>query len=381
MQLSPLLEHNISFDRIELNIIDIPLKSGFQSGIGVRKTRKALIIKWQDADGRVGYGECSCRQDPYYSAEYLAGVVDMIQRFIVPNLRPHQTYRDLWMLFRKIRGWNFGKAAVESAIFQIARQKRDYSLESDLQTQAISAVPVGISLGIYTDKGEIEEVVHQSIEAGYRRLKFKIAPFVDTTLFDHIWPLLAQHQIYTSFDANGSYYAKDLDAFAYFTEAFDTMIEQPFSPSRFDVLLEAKQRFPSLKICFDEELKSIGDVMKLHQLGLLDEVNLKMGRVGGLINSLEILNYCHQEDISCWIGGMFETGIGRWLNLELASFLPQARAHDLSPSLRYFVEDIISPSVHMNNGLVDMTKRTDSEVIPELIDKYRIDHLIFDSKN
>ncbi|MEM7374948.1 MAG: o-succinylbenzoate synthase [Bacteroidota bacterium] len=380
MQHSPLLDQEISFDRIELNIIDIPLKSGFQSGIGVRKTRKALIIKWQDADGRIGYGECSCRQDPYYSAEYLAGVVDMIQRFIVPNLKAHQTYRDVWMLFRKIRGWNFAKAAVESAIFQVARQESGYSLSTDLQGARIQQVPVGISLGIYTDKGAIEEVVMESIEAGYQRLKFKIAPFVDTRLFDHIRPLLDRHQVYTSFDANGSYYAKDLDAFAYFVEAFDTVIEQPFSPSRFDVLLEAKKRFPQLKICFDEELKSIGNLMKLHKLGMLDEVNLKMGRVGGLINSLEILNYCHQEEIPCWIGGMFETGIGRWLNLELASFLPHARAHDLSPSLRYFVEDIIHPSVQMQHGYVDMTKREESQVLPELIQKYRIDHLIFDCK-
>ena len=115
--------------------------------------------------------------------------------------------------------------------------------------------------------------------------------------------------------------------------------------SRFDVYLAAKKKLPNLKVCFDEEVKSMGDVIKLHKLGVLDELNLKVGRVGGITNSIEILQYCYEHQIPCWIGGMFETGIGRLLNLQFASYLPKAAAHDLSPSQRYFMQDIIDPDV------------------------------------
>ena len=114
------------------------------------------------------------------------------------------------------------------------------------------------------------------------------------------------------------------------------------------MILKAKQENPDVFICYDEEIKSLGDLIKLHHLGVLDEVNLKVGRVGGVMKSIEIIQYCTKHNIPCWIGGMFETGIGRTLNLRMASYLPNARAHDLSPSDRYFLEDIVAPNVEMN---------------------------------
>ena len=227
-------------------------------------------------------------------------------------------------------------------------------------------------MGIYQNKHEMKEAVEKNIAAGYRRLKFKISPHVDTTAFDFVNPLLFDSNAVISFDANGSFSHTDLDHFFYFVNTYDTVIEQPFAPSRFDVYLAAKERFPSLKVCFDEEVKSIGDLIKLHQLGAIDELNLKVGRVGGIHNSIEILQYCYKHKIPCWIGGMFETGIGRLLNLQFASYLPNATAHDLSPSARYFLQDIIDPPVTMSEGYVDIAESKKCKIIPELLEKFTI---------
>jgi O-succinylbenzoate synthase len=173
-----------------------------------------------------------------------------------------------------------------------------------------------------------------------------------------------------SFDANGSYGFSDLEKMEYFIKNYDAYIEQPTAPSRFDVFMEAKKMFPTLKVCFDEEVKDMGDLVKLHSLNVLDELNLKIGRVGGIMNSIEMLNYCYENDIQCWIGGMFETGVGRLQNLELAAYLPNAAAHDLSPSSRYFKEDIIAPQIEMKNGFINVEKAILNEAIQEKIDKY-----------
>ena len=45
---------------------------------------------------------------------------------------------------------------------------------------------------------------------------------------------------------------------------------------------------------------------------------------------------------------MFETGVGRTQNLRVAACLPQAAAHDLSPSSRYFSRDVIQEPIKMN---------------------------------
>lgn len=370
-QINYMIHTQISLQKLELFSLDLPQKSVFKSGIGIRKSKETLIVKWTDAEGRVGYGECSCRPDPYYSAEFLASTKLLIQHFIVPYLKASQSYNDVLLIMKKIRGWNFTKSAVESAMFQIIKQVNpDFQLSEKLKSSKIDDVPVGISLGIYTDFAEMKAVVEQAIDEGYKRVKFKISPFVDTKLFDKINPLLFDNQVYVSFDANGSYDYQDLGKMAYFVNTYDAYIEQPTAPSRYYVFAEAKKIYPTMKVCFDEEVKNMGDLVKLKSLNVIDELNLKVGRVGGISNSIEILNYCYENDIPCWIGGMFETGIGRLQNLELAQFLPNATAHDLSPSSRYFKEDIIAPEIEMKNGFINVEKALQNQAIQETIDKY-----------
>jgi len=368
-----LFKQNISLKSIQLIQLNLPQLNSFKSGIGIRKSREALIIVWEDQDGTKGYGECSARPDPYYSDEFTEGAIALVQKFIIPFLKKNQTFGDLFQLLKKIRGWNFTKAAVEAAALQVIEKNTGLSPFVMMKNKPLAEVPVGISLGLYSDLEEMEKVVKDALQTGYRRLKFKISPEVRTDFFDKINPSMFEADTYVSFDANGSFDEKDLDLLGYFVKTYNSMIEQPFAPGRFDVLLKGKQQLPSIFICFDEEIKSIGDLIKLHQLGVLDEVNLKVGRVGGIINSLEIIQYCAQHQIPCWIGGMFETGIGRMLNLRVASYLPDARAHDLSPSDRYFVEDIIQPGVQMNNGRVDIKSLEYCKIDSALIEKYTID--------
>jgi len=370
MTYKTLVEQTISLQEIVLHKIDLPQRNSFTSGIGKRKSREALIIKWVDMEGRVGFGECACRPDPYYSAEYLNAAIDLIQKFIIPLLKPYQTYGEVLDILKRIRGWNFTKGAVEAAIFQIAQLQSGFDLSTSIHATPIADVPVGISIGIYKDKMECYDVVQQAIEDGFQRLKFKISPTVDTDVFDYINPLLFDHKIHTGFDANGSFYIPDLDQLTYFVDTYQTIIEQPLPPHRFDVYLAAKKKMPTLRVCADEEVKHIGDLIKLHQLQAIDELNLKVGRVGGITNSIEILNYCHDHGIPCWIGGMFETGIGRLVNLEFASYLPQAKAHDLSPSARYFMEDIIDPEVTMEKGFVNIKALQKCKVQLDVLEKY-----------
>jgi len=372
-----LFNQKISFKSLKLIHLDLPQKEQFVSGIGVRNSREALIVEWEDQNGVTGYGECSCRPDPFYSAEFIEGAIALVKRFVVPFLVKEQTFGDLTILLSKIRGWNFTKAALEMAALQVIEQNTGNSPFDIMKNEPLIEVPVGISLGLYTDYDPMKKAVTNALKTGYKRLKFKISPKVRLDFFDAISPILLETDAYISFDANGSFAENDIETVGYFVKTFKSMIEQPFGPGRFDILLKAKKEFPNLFVCFDEEIKSIGDLIKLHHLGVLDEVNLKLGRVGGVMKSIQIVDYCTEHDIPCWIGGMFETGIGRMLNLQMASYLPEARAHDLSPSDRYFLEDLIQPGVKMNNGYVDMKSLKDCEIKRELIDKYTLDSYLF----
>jgi O-succinylbenzoate synthase len=72
-------------------------------------------------------------------------------------------------------------------------------------------------------------------------------------------------------------------------------------------------------------------------------VNIKPGRVGGFTASLAIHDFCQAQGIPVWCGGMFESGVGRAYNVALASLPNFTMPGDLSPSSRYWTQDVVDP--------------------------------------
>lgn len=377
-----LLQQHISLKKIEATRLDIPQKITFTSGIGVRKSKDTLVIRWEDIEGNIGYGEVSCRPDPYFSAEFLDASLRLLEKFVFPFLQKTQTYGDLIRLLSRIRGWNFTKAGVETAAFNILREQGKVDMEGMLGRTPSERVPVGISLGIYDDPGEFREVIQESIGQGYQRLKFKISPNSKTANFEAVNDLLFDSGRQLGFDANGSFRTEKLETLGYFVNTYPTAaIEQPTPPRHYELFLKALELFPDLKVCWDEEVENLGDLIKLHQLGTIDELNLKPGRVGGPAESIAIMCYCAEHNIPIWNGGMFESGIGRLQNLLYASFMPGTKAHDLSPSSRYFDKDLITPAVTMDDGFIVVEKTKACEVLPDRIEEFSTDRIDYTPKS
>jgi O-succinylbenzoate synthase len=86
-------------------------------------------------------------------------------------------------------------------------------------------------------------------------------------------------------------------------------------------------------------------------------VNIKPGRVGGFSESIAIHDIAEQAGVTVWCGGMFESGIGRAYNVALASLPNFHLPGDLSPSARYWAQDIVSPEWTMSDdGFVDVPR-------------------------
>ena len=361
------LQRTAEFQALELRIVDLPQRSSFQSGIGRRNSRQALLVGWHGANGLIGYGECSCRPDPYYSAEFLDAAALLIERFVAPKLRDGLSYEELLALLGRIRGWPFTRAAVEFAFHDYLWQRDGESLFDQYAGPRVRQVPVGISLGLQDSPQTLEQTIHEAQSKGYRRLKFKVDPDFRQADFAACRHLLTNDRVY--FDANGTLSPDDLPLLEFLT-SFGNPVEQPFPPHQIEWIERAQGQLPLLRICLDEEVKGLPTLATAHRLHYLDELNLKPGRVGGLAESLRILEYCRQHRIPVWVGGMFETGIGRSFNLHLAALMPDAYAHDLSPSSRYFVEDLLVHPIEMNDdGLIDL-HQIDRTVDLERLEKY-----------
>ncbi len=365
------LDHEIGLERLELLELAVPQLESFRTAIGVRNERRALFVLWFEPGGATaetwGIGECSCRPDPYFNGEFLDGARSVIERFIFPALPRRGTMRDLVEVLGRMRGWHFTAAAVLDAASDLLRRRGVEDPIDSWPHARAERVPVGISLGIFASAGEAVERVGREAAAGYRRIKLKISPRVDREILEQV--RAAFPELHLGFDANGSFGEDGLDLLASLADLEPAAIEQPFAPGRLDLCSELKRRRPDLRVCLDESLTGVGLLAAAHQLNALDEVNLKPGRVGGVLRSLEILDYCRDHRLPAWVGGMFETGVGRAQNLRLASCLPGAEAHDLSPSRRYFTVDVLRRPIEMEAGHVAVPAapvELDEEVVERL---------------
>ena len=94
----------------------------------------------------------------------------------------------------------------------------------------------------------------------------------------------------------------------------------------------------------------------------------------GFASAIAIHDVAQRNNIPVWCGGMLESGIGRAYNVALASLPNFTLPGDLSPSSRYWQQDIVKPEWTMSSdGYVDVPL-----VNPGLgveIDRDRIDDL------
>ncbi len=364
------LNRGVSLEKLELVVVDLPQIKPFRSAIGVRTSRKALIIKWHTKEGSVGYGECSCRPDPFYSHEFVDGAIKVIQEFIFPLLKSATTYGQVLTALSKIRGWNFTKAAIEFAMNNAIKKSTSKGILEAWNRPKLDKVPVGISMGLFNSSQEMVKAIQTAEAEGYKRLKFKINPaYASSNILEH---LQACKHPNLSFDANGSFNQDDFNKLEQFA-SLSYMIEQPFAPGNSYLQAEFEKDNTKLINCPDEEIETLGQLIE--QKDNLSELNIKPGRVGGLFKTIEMIEYCFANNISVWIGGMFETGIGRVQNLQIASFLVDAKAHDQSPSNRYFKKDVLKQPIEMENGFINSSYFLNLKIDEEVFDELTINKL------
>jgi O-succinylbenzoate synthase len=238
------------------------------------------------------------------------------------------------------------KATLVNAVLDAELRRRGESLTSYLGA-ARERVICGVSVGITETADELRAQVDAYLADGYRRIKLKIAPGVD---LDRVAAIRADHpDVLLSVDANAAYTLEDLDVFRALDDLGLLMIEQPLHHE--DLVQHAKlQAQIRTDLCLDESIRSAADAAAALELGACRIVNIKQGRVGGVLEARAVHDVCLRAGVPVWCGGMLETGIGRATNLALAAMPGFTLPNDTSASARYFPEDLTEPFVLDGDG-------------------------------
>ncbi len=333
---------------IELRGIGLPLVRPFRTSFGTETTKECVLVRVETADGAVGWGESVAGPQPGFSEEWNDGVWLAIRDFLAPAVfaAGDVTAEDLSSVLSGVRGNPMAKAALINAVLDAQLREAGRSLAAYLGAQR-DRVECGVSIGITATPQELVDQVAGYLAEGYRRIKLKIEPGVDVERVAAV--RAANPDVPLSVDANAAYTLAEARTFRALDPMGLLMIEQPLHHD--DLVEHAKlQGQIATDLCLDESIRSAADAAAALELGACRIVNIKQGRVGGLLEARRVHDVSRALGAPVWCGGMLETGIGRAANLALAALPGFTLPGDTSASARYFADDLTIPFEMTSDG-------------------------------
>ena len=245
------------------------------------------------------------------------------------------------------------KATIENGLLVLLALQRRVPLHELLGTPA-RRIMSGLSIGLKGTKAELLSAVEHAVARRYHRVKMKVKKGQDIDWVRAVRERFADLPLMV--DANGDYTSADIDHLKQLDAFGLMMVEQPLSYS--DIFEHASlQREMRTPICLDESIHSLADAKAAVELGACRVINIKQGRVGGLIEAIRIAGYAAANGIPVWSGGMDETGIGRAVNIHLQTADGFTLAGDTAETSNYFDEDIVdTPVVLADDGFIEIPR-------------------------
>lgn len=364
--------------KIILRKLKMRLKNPFTTSFGTMQDKDFCLVALVDKSGNVGWGESVAVETPSYSEETTTTNWHMLEDFLIPRLLGQEIRHPdhIQDTFADIRKNNMAKATLETAVWDLYAKNNGMTLREALGGEK-TEIEVGISIGIQSSTTELLKIIENNLQMGYKKIKVKIKPGKDIDVLREIRnafpaiPLMA--------DANSAYTLDDVEHLKKMDRFNLMMIEQPLNHD--DIVDHAQlQKQMTTPICLDESIVSANAARKAIELGSCKIINIKLGRVGGLSESKKIHDLCQQHGIPVWCGGMQEAGVGRAHNIALTTLANFTLPGDTAPSSHYWVEDIISPEVTMEKGVVKVPDGPGIgfDINWEALEKYTIDTKVFD---
>jgi O-succinylbenzoate synthase len=353
-------------ESVELFRVQLPFVRPFRTSFGTEAKKDAILVRAVDPDGLAGWGECVAMSAPLYSGEWTGAAWLVLRDFLVPAA--------LEGTAPGIRGNPMAKAALDAALIDLELRRSGVSLSAHLGGVR-DRVECGVSLGIEEDVDVLLGEVRRFVDGGYRRIKLKIEPGRDIAVVREA--RAAFPSISLTVDANAAYRPDDADRLRALDEFGLDYVEQPLGEDEL-VGHADLQRQLSTPICLDETITSATVASDAIRVEACRVINIKPGRVGGISEAVRIHDVARDAGIPVWCGGMLETGIGRAMNLAVASLPNFTMPGDTSGSDRYFSRDITKPFVVEEDGTMAVPNGPGIGVdpLPDALDEFTVERLV-----
>jgi O-succinylbenzoate synthase len=345
----------IRLARVTVYSVELPLIMAFRTAHGNTTSRRTTIVRAEDTDGVVGWGEAPAGSLPTYTADTERSTWYALTELLVPLVlgRTFPGPADFALAWDSYQGYHLARHALECCAWTIASERLGRPL-AELFGGEQTAILTGESFGIEEGLPALMREIENRLAQGFMRIKVKIMPGWDMDVLRAVAaafpgvPLMA--------DANTGYEPGG-DEFAAIDDLGLLMLEQPFAGDALSELADLQARLRT-RICLDESATTPGITRAALRIGAGRIVNVKPPRLAGPLRAMAVHDDCRERDVPVWCGGMFETGIGRGVNLALASLPGFTLPADMSPARLFYAEDLVDPTFDIQkDGTIPVPQR------------------------
>ena len=322
---------------LEARLLHLPLKQPWTVGSAQVQGKDHVIVRITASGGEHGFGELSPL--PSFSGETGAGAVEVLRL-----LRPALVGREVFDLegahraMREVVAHNtLARSAVDLALHDLAGR--------------LLGVPVGVLLGGGAGSREIplcwavavsgiDKAVAEAVarvQEGFRAVKLKVGVDAAETearvqaVRDAVGPAVRLR-----LDINGRYTGGEAVRLIRRLEPCELeYVEQPARAGDTDGLAEVARRVGT-PVMVDEGVWSPEELIEVIRRRAASEVNVKVGKLGGLVGARKTVAIAESAGMGCMVGCMLEGGVGMLAGAHLAAALPGiTHASELVGSLLY----------------------------------------------
>ncbi len=329
-----------------------------------------VILKITTDDGIEGFGEATAMPEwggdfGRYFGESAGTTRTVLQQNLFPAIQGMDPF-DMDLIHRKmdlaIRGYNYAKAAVDIALYDIMGKAVDKPVYQLLGGRHRRAIPVAHSLGVVMDVDAAVEEAVLACQEGIRSIKMKGGLDLkrDLLLMRKLREALGP-DVHILVDANQGYpSAKEAIKWGNLMNQYDLQyLEQPV-----EGLMQLRQVTQGLScpVCADESCWTIADALDVVRTGAADYISIYTTKAGGLYNARTIARIAEYAGIRCNVNGSGEFGVGNAANLhmaccgrniDLASVFPITHLEGIDQTKvagRWYNDDIITRPFDYEDG-------------------------------
>jgi O-succinylbenzoate synthase len=309
-------------EMIEVTAARLALAEPVQSA-GLRHHSKPTVFLHVVTSDGEGWGECAATEDtrdpdpPLQEVE--PAVIDLVVARLFAACRDGElpAADSVVELCRPNRvAERMSAAALEMAVFDAELRAEGRSIVEVLSVGR-STVETGAVVGIPADRSldRLVEAVGLAVGTGARRVRVKIEPGWASEPLGVIRSGFPDLDLQA--DANGSFDPADDAIFRSLEGLGLRCLEQPFGPEEMAAHVALAERL-SIPIALDESLSSPDRVRAAVASGACSVACLKPGRLGGVFATMAAAAVCAEGGVQCFMGGVFESGLGRAVNAAVA---------------------------------------------------------------